>query len=71
MTAASVTLQAGQAPAARNQAAAMSPQVRTQLMESLRRGAAYLRREQHADGTWEDHPGITAMAATAACSSPR
>ncbi len=67
----STVLSAGQAPAARGaQPPAISPEVRAQLMASVQRGAAYLRRQQHADGTWEDHPGITAMAATALLRQP-
>ena len=45
--------------------------VRKQLEESLVRAAAYLRSQQHADGTWENHPGITAMAATAILRDPQ
>jgi squalene-hopene/tetraprenyl-beta-curcumene cyclase len=62
-----------QAPPARGRAAAsqkMSADVRKKLTDSLERGAAYLRQQQHADGTWENHPGITAMAATALLKQP-
>jgi squalene-hopene/tetraprenyl-beta-curcumene cyclase len=48
----------------------MSADVRKKLIDSLERGAAYLRQQQHADGTWENHPGITAMAATALLRQP-
>jgi squalene-hopene/tetraprenyl-beta-curcumene cyclase len=48
----------------------LSPQLREQLMASVRRGATYLRQQQHADGTWENHPGITGMAATALLRQP-
>ena len=36
----------------------------------MTKGAAYLRQQQGADGLWEKHPGITAMAATARLSWP-
>jgi squalene-hopene/tetraprenyl-beta-curcumene cyclase len=43
----------------------LSPETRTALLASLDRGAAYLASQQKPDGTWENHPGITALAATA------
>ena len=46
-------------------AAGLTAATRQKLIESLARGGAYLRQNQHPDGTWENHPGITAMAATA------
>jgi hypothetical protein len=39
-------------------------------MEALRRGAAFLSQKQRADGTWENHPGINAMVATAILRQP-
>ena len=51
-------------------AAKLSTQTRQKLMDSLNRAAAYLRQQQHPDGTWENHPGITAMTATALLLQP-
>ena len=56
--------------AARPGAATMSPEMRQKLIASLERGAAYLKQQQKADGTWENHPGITGMAATALLKIP-
>ena len=50
---------------------ALSADTRQKLMESLGRGAAYLRQQQHADGTWENHPGITAHGRRRRCSGSR
>jgi squalene-hopene/tetraprenyl-beta-curcumene cyclase len=36
----------------------------------MAQGAAYLVQQQHADGTWENHPGITAMVAAALLRQP-
>lgn len=47
-----------------------TPELRQRLAASLARGAAYLRQQQHRDGTWENHPGITAMAVTALLKQP-
>jgi squalene-hopene/tetraprenyl-beta-curcumene cyclase len=44
---------------------AVSPELRAALLESLERGGAYLMSQQKPDGTWENNPGITALAATA------
>lgn len=41
-----------------------------QLIESLNKAEAYLRQRQAADGIWEKHPGITALAATALLNQP-
>ena len=35
------------------------------LLESLEQGHTFLLERQHDDGTWEDHPGITALAVSA------
>jgi len=51
-------------------APALSPELRAKLADSLARGAAYLRQQQAADGTWEKHPGVTALAATALLTLP-
>jgi squalene-hopene/tetraprenyl-beta-curcumene cyclase len=39
-------------------------------MDSLARAEAFLRQQQAPDGTWEKHPGITALAATAILRQP-
>ena len=51
-------------------AAGLSPATRQQLTQGLDRAAEYLRQQQGADGIWEKHPGITAMAATALLRQP-
>lgn len=43
----------------------LSAPTRQKLTASLERGAAYLRSQQRPDGTFDNHPGVTAMAATA------
>jgi squalene-hopene/tetraprenyl-beta-curcumene cyclase len=48
----------------------LSAQTRQKLLDGLRRGAAYVKSQQQADGTWENHPGITAIAATALLGLP-
>jgi squalene-hopene/tetraprenyl-beta-curcumene cyclase len=61
------------APAARGAAATapvLSAETRTRLMASLEKGAAYLKKNQAADGRWEEHPGITAMAAAVLLKQP-
>jgi len=55
---------------ARGPATGLSAETRQKLMESLNRGAAFLKSKQKADGTWENHPGITAMVATALLTQP-
>jgi len=58
-----ITLGAGQArPAAKPE---FSADTRQKLIASLNRGAEFLRQAQKADGTFDPHPGITAMAAAA------
>jgi len=44
---------------------AISAETRQKLIESLNRGADYVRKQQKPDGTWENHPGVTAMVAAA------
>ena len=59
------------APAkAQSVAAGLSPETRQKLMESLRKGAAFLSQKQKADGMWENHPGINGMVATAILRQP-
>ena len=48
----------------------LSSETRQKLIESLGRAAAYLGQKQKADGTWENHPGINAMVATAILKQP-
>lgn len=48
----------------------LSPTLRQQLLESHDRGAAFLLSQRQADGTWEKHMGITALAATALLRRP-
>lgn len=51
-------------------AGGLSADTRQRLVEASNRGAAYLRQQQKADGTWENHPGITALVATALLRQP-
>lgn len=48
----------------------LSPALRAQLLASLDKAAAYLRSQRKPDGTWEDHAGITGLAATALLRMP-
>lgn len=48
----------------------LSADTRKKLEASLARGAAYLKQNQQPDGTWEKHPGITALVATALLRQP-
>ncbi len=50
--------------------APMSAATRQKLSASLARGAAYLHQQQQADGKFDNHPGITAMAAAALLRQP-
>ena len=52
------------------QDANLSAATRQKLAASLGKGAAFLHQQQKPDGTWENHPGITAMAATALLRQP-
>jgi squalene-hopene/tetraprenyl-beta-curcumene cyclase len=52
---------AGQA----GQTTGLSAGTRAELEAAARKGAAYLRSNQRPDGSWEFHPGITGLAATA------
>jgi len=51
-------------------AGALSAATHQKLLDSLHRGAAYLKQQQKPDGTWENHPGITAMAVAALLRQP-
>lgn len=44
---------------------------RTAAKAAIDRGLKWLRAEQAKDGSWSDHPGITALVVTAFCKSPR
>jgi squalene-hopene/tetraprenyl-beta-curcumene cyclase len=61
---------AGQSAAPNTASGVLSAETRKQLQQSLARGASYLQQQQRADGIWENHPGITAMAATALLRQP-
>ena len=65
------SLVAGQQRGAATPAAgALSAATRQKLVESSNRGAAYVKQQQKPDGTWENHPGVTAMAAAALLRQP-
>jgi squalene-hopene/tetraprenyl-beta-curcumene cyclase len=51
-------------------APALSPATRQKLTDALNKGAAYLKQNQKADGTFDANPGVTAMAATALLKIP-
>ena len=61
----------GQAPQNSKQSASkLSADTRAKLMDSLNKAETYLRSKQQADGRWEKHPGITALAITALVRQP-
>jgi len=62
-----VDAQRGPAPM---RSATMSPATRRELLDSLSRAADYLKKQQQRDGRWENHPGITALAAAAILRQP-
>ena len=51
-------------------AGGLSPATRQKLTESLARGAAFLHKQQRPDGKYDNHPGVTAMAAIALLKQP-
>jgi len=51
-------------------AAGLSAATRQELMKGLASGAAYLRAQQRADGTFDDNPGVSAVAAAALLRQP-
>ncbi len=63
-------LAAQTAPPPKAAPAGLSAQTKQKLVESLQHGAAYVRSQMKPDGTWENHPGITAMAASALINIP-
>jgi squalene-hopene/tetraprenyl-beta-curcumene cyclase len=48
----------------------LSAATRTQLLAAVNRGGEYIKSQAKPDGTWENHPGITAMAAAALLRQP-
>jgi squalene-hopene/tetraprenyl-beta-curcumene cyclase len=62
--------QSGPAPATAAAPRGLTADTQRQLRESLAKAEAYLRSQQKADGTWENHPGITALAATSLLRQP-
>jgi squalene-hopene/tetraprenyl-beta-curcumene cyclase len=48
----------------------LSAATRQKLIESLNKGAAFLHQQQRLDGKFDNHPGITAMAAAALLRQP-
>jgi squalene-hopene/tetraprenyl-beta-curcumene cyclase len=70
MSATSLSAQQAALSKAQSVAASLSSETRQKLIESLRKGAAFLSQKQKADGTWENHPGIDAMVATAILRQP-
>jgi len=57
-------------PGASQTARGLTPDTEKRLQDSLKKAEAYLRSQQRPDGTWENHPGITALAATALLRQP-
>ena len=70
LAAALASAASGQTTERKLQDGSLSPETRQRLMQSLERAAVYLRQQQGADGMWEKHPGITAVAATALLRQP-
>jgi squalene-hopene/tetraprenyl-beta-curcumene cyclase len=52
------------------QQGALSSATRQQLIDSMNKGAAYIAKQQQPDGKYDNHPGITAMAAAALLKQP-
>jgi squalene-hopene/tetraprenyl-beta-curcumene cyclase len=48
----------------------LSADTRAKLIDALNKGETYLRQNQQADGRWEKHPGVTAVAAMAILKQP-
>lgn len=49
----------------------LNPSLRGEIKDSVDRGLKFLRSEQKPDGSWENHPGLTALAVSAFMKSPR
>ena len=60
----------GQPAPSRPADAGLSAETRQKLIASLNRGADYVRKAQKPDGTWENHPGVTALVAAALLRQP-
>lgn len=48
----------------------IAPQLRKDVLAGMEKGVNYLLQNQKADGSWEDHVGITALAVTAILKQP-
>jgi squalene-hopene/tetraprenyl-beta-curcumene cyclase len=48
-----------------------APELRAEIHRAIDRGLKWLRTQQQSDGSWEHHPGLTALALTAFVRSPR
>ena len=49
----------------------LSPSLKDEIKSSVDKGLKFLRSEQKPDGSWENHPGFTAIVVTAFMKSPR
>jgi squalene-hopene/tetraprenyl-beta-curcumene cyclase len=58
------------AQASRTTSPGLTAETEKRLRESLAKAEAYLRSQQQANGMWENHPGIAALAATAILRQP-
>lgn len=59
-----------QAPAAARRQNGLTAETERRLRASLQTAEAYLLQQRSPEGTWENHPGITALAATAILRQP-
>jgi squalene-hopene/tetraprenyl-beta-curcumene cyclase len=66
----SALAQSAPARAAATPAGGLTSETKNRLMDSLNKAEAYLRQQQAADGMWERHPGISALAAAAVMRQP-
>ncbi|MEW6321522.1 MAG: prenyltransferase/squalene oxidase repeat-containing protein [Acidobacteriota bacterium] len=62
--------EARQAPAPDTDRGGLSSATRAAVEQAMRRGSAYIKAQQKADGTFDPHPGITAMATSALLLEP-
>lgn len=67
---ASLAISDAAAVSGQSTAPTLSAETRGRMTDSMRRGAAYLQKQQKPDGTFEAHPGITALAAAALLRQP-
>ena len=58
------------APTAPSASSGLSAATRQQVIASLNKGAAFLAAQQRPDGKYDDHPGVTGMAAAALLRQP-